>query len=90
VRGDVSVDSETLLMTDFVNLKIKLTQSFRDAYTSRMYIHVFIWLSDHKCMNICVCTVFLKNINLAFIYVTFSKEKTQNLVHVREELYVNP
>jgi hypothetical protein len=60
MRGDVSVDSETLLMTDFVNLKIKLTQSFGDAYTSRMCIYVFIWLSDHKCMSICVCTEFLK------------------------------
>jgi ABC-type uncharacterized transport system substrate-binding protein len=27
VKGDVFIDSEALLVTDFVNLKIKLTQS---------------------------------------------------------------
>jgi hypothetical protein len=32
VGGDVPVDSETLLVTDFVNLKIRLTQSFRGAH----------------------------------------------------------
>jgi hypothetical protein len=32
VGGDVPVDSETLLVTDFVNPKIKLTQSFRGAH----------------------------------------------------------
>jgi hypothetical protein len=42
VRGDVSVDSEMLLMTDFVNLKIKLTQSFEDAYMDRIYVRVYI------------------------------------------------
>jgi hypothetical protein len=30
--GDVPIDSEALLMTDFVNLKIKLAQSFGDAH----------------------------------------------------------
>jgi hypothetical protein len=32
VGGDVSVDSETLLVNDFVNLKIKPVQSFRDNH----------------------------------------------------------
>jgi hypothetical protein len=32
VRDDVLVDSETLSVTDFINFKIKLTQSFRDAH----------------------------------------------------------
>jgi hypothetical protein len=52
VGDDVSVDSKTLLMTDFVNLKIKLTQSFRGAYIGSIYMHVII--------DICVYTVFLK------------------------------
>jgi hypothetical protein len=60
VGDDVPVDSETLLVTDFVNLKIKPTQSFRGAHTSRMCIHVFIEVSARTCMRICVCTVFLK------------------------------
>jgi hypothetical protein len=37
-----SVDSETLLMTDFMNLKIKLTQSFRYAHKVRVCICAFI------------------------------------------------
>jgi hypothetical protein len=43
VGGDVPVDSDVLLMTDFINLKIKLTQSFRD-------VHIFIHVSDHSNM----------------------------------------
>jgi hypothetical protein len=42
VGGDVSVDSKMLLVTDFVNFKIKPTQSFRDAYMSRIYVCVYI------------------------------------------------
>jgi hypothetical protein len=60
VGGDVSVDSEALLVTDFVNLKIKPAQSFRCAHRSRVCICVFIGVSIHTCMSICVCTVFLK------------------------------
>jgi hypothetical protein len=36
VGGDVSIDSETILMIDFMNLKIKSAQSFKGAYT---YVH---------------------------------------------------
>jgi hypothetical protein len=32
VGADVHIDSEALLVTDFVNLKIKLTQSFVRAH----------------------------------------------------------
>jgi hypothetical protein len=32
VRGDVSIDSETFLMTDFRNIKIKLAQ-FSEVFT---------------------------------------------------------
>jgi hypothetical protein len=42
VRDDVSVDSETLLVTDFVNLKIMPAQSFGDAHRGRMCVRVFI------------------------------------------------
>jgi hypothetical protein len=60
VGGDISVDSDTLLVTDFVNLKIKPAQSFRGAHRSRVCMCVFIGVSAHTCMNICVSTVFLK------------------------------
>jgi hypothetical protein len=40
VRDDVSVDNEAVLMTDFINLKIKLTRFFRCAHRDRMCIHM--------------------------------------------------
>jgi hypothetical protein len=58
VGGGVPVDSETLLVTDFMNLKIKPTQSF--ACKERVCVRVFIGVSTHTCMSICVYTVFLK------------------------------
>jgi hypothetical protein len=57
VRGDVPVDSEMFLVTDFVNLKIKSAQSFRDAHRDRMCVHVF---SAHTHINIYIYTIFLK------------------------------
>jgi hypothetical protein len=60
VGGDVPVDSEMLLVTDFVNLKIKPTQSFEGAHMSRVCVRMFIGVSARMCMSICVCTVFLK------------------------------
>jgi hypothetical protein len=40
------VNSEAFLMTDFVNLKIKSTQSFRDTHRDRYdaYIHRSIYI----------------------------------------------
>jgi hypothetical protein len=60
VRDDVPVDSETLLVTDFVNLKIKPSQSSKAVHMSSMCVRVFIWVSVHTCMNIYVYTVFKK------------------------------
>jgi aspartate carbamoyltransferase catalytic subunit len=60
MKDDVHIDSETLLMTDFVNLKIKSAQSFRGAHRNRMCVRVFIEVSARTCMSICVCTLFLK------------------------------
>jgi hypothetical protein len=62
VGGDVPVDNETLLVTDFMNLKIKPTQFFRCAHKGKMYEHVFIWLSARTYISICICTVFVKKI----------------------------
>jgi hypothetical protein len=45
VRDDVPVDSEMLLVTDFVNLKIKSSQSFGGTHRGRVYIYVFIEVS---------------------------------------------
>jgi hypothetical protein len=62
VGGGVSVDSETLLVIDFVNLKIKPAQSFEDTHRGRVCVRVFIGVSDRMCMTICICTVFLKKL----------------------------
>jgi hypothetical protein len=60
VGGDVPVDSETLLVIDFVNLKIKLAQSFEGAHRDRVCVHMFIGVSARTCMSIYIYTVFLK------------------------------
>jgi hypothetical protein len=57
VGGDVPVDSETLLVTDFVNLKIKSIKSFEGAHRDRMCVHR---VSNHTYMSIYVYTI-LKN-----------------------------
>jgi hypothetical protein len=63
IGDDVSVDSDTLLVTvtDFVNLKIKSTQSFRGGYMGRICVYVFIQMSIHIYIyiSICICIVFL-------------------------------
>jgi hypothetical protein len=41
-EGDVPINSETLLVIDFMNLKIKSVQSFRCALMGMLYIHIFI------------------------------------------------
>jgi hypothetical protein len=45
-RLDVSVDSDTLLVTDFVNLNIKPTQSFECAHKGRVCVraHMIIYV----------------------------------------------
>jgi hypothetical protein len=62
VGGDVSVNRETFLVTDFVNFKIKLTQSFKYAHRGKVCVRVFIGVSSYIYiyMNIYVYTVFLK------------------------------
>jgi hypothetical protein len=51
VEGDISVDNETLLMTDFMNLKIKPTHSFGGAYRSEysyMYKYLHLYFVSKK------------------------------------------
>jgi hypothetical protein len=60
VGGDVPIDSKTLFVTDFVNLKIKSTQSFKDVHMDMLYVHMFMVISAHTYINICVYPVFLK------------------------------
>jgi hypothetical protein len=46
------VDSETVLMTDFVNLNIKSTQSFEGFYRVRVYVHIIIGVNTYTFMSI--------------------------------------
>jgi hypothetical protein len=48
VGGDAPVDSDTLLVIDFVNLNIKPAQSFGYAHRVRIYVYVFIEMSAHS------------------------------------------
>jgi hypothetical protein len=48
VIDDVLIDSETLLVTDFMNLKIKSTQSFKNTNKDRICIHMFIKIMLHR------------------------------------------
>jgi hypothetical protein len=70
VENDVPIDSETLLVTDFVNLRIKSAQSFGGAHRDMVCVHVFIVMNASTCMSICVCNVFLKKINSNYICKT--------------------
>jgi hypothetical protein len=63
VGGNVPINSEALLVTDFVNLKIKSAQSFKCVNRGRVCVRVFIEVSARICMSICVCTVILKKKN---------------------------
>jgi hypothetical protein len=59
--GDkISVNNEVILLTDFVNLKIKPAQSFEYTHRDMMHVCVLIWVSDRTCINMYVYTMFFK------------------------------
>jgi hypothetical protein len=67
VGGDVSVDSEALLVTDFMNLKIKPAQSFEDAHKGRVNLKINPTQSfggAHK-GRMCVC---VHRIECSYVY----------------------
>jgi hypothetical protein len=63
VEDDIFIDREILLVNDFINFKIKSAQSFKCAYRVKIYIRMFIEISTHTYISICVYTVFLKNMH---------------------------
>jgi hypothetical protein len=46
------IDSETVLVTDFMIVNIKLTQSFEDFHRVRVYVHIFIGVNTYTSMSI--------------------------------------
>jgi hypothetical protein len=75
VGCDVLIESDVLLVSDFMNLKIKSTQSFRGAYRGRLCARVFTEVSAHTCMSIYVYTMFIKksddNNNIVRMFFNF-------------------
>jgi hypothetical protein len=57
VGGDVIINNETFLMIDFMNLKIKLAPSFKSAHKNMIYIYMFIKVSAHTYIIICIYTI---------------------------------
>jgi hypothetical protein len=45
--GDILIDNEMILIINFINLKIKITQSFIYIYRVMVYVYVFIRISTH-------------------------------------------
>jgi competence protein ComGF len=86
--GDIYIDNEMLLVTDFVNLKIKSAQPFRYAHINRIYICLFIEVNAHKCtvFKKKICFQFDPNQNTVRPYVPKRKRripiKTETLLHV--------
>jgi hypothetical protein len=60
VGDNVPVNSEVFLVTDFVNLNIKLAQFFRCAHRNKMCIYVYIRVSINTCISIYIYTIILK------------------------------
>jgi hypothetical protein len=55
------MDNDALLVTDFVNLKIKLAQSFRVTHRGKMCVYIFIRVDAYTCMSIYIYTMFKKD-----------------------------
>jgi hypothetical protein len=62
------------LMTEFINLKIKLTQSFESDHRGEC-MYVFIGVSAHTCINTYIYTVFLKKKLMRYASINVEKRK---------------
>jgi hypothetical protein len=63
--GDIPIDSDALLVTNFLNLNINLIQSFRCAHNNRICVHVFHRVSARTCISMLYC--FLKKVDGAAV-----------------------
>jgi hypothetical protein len=73
VRGDVPVNSEIFLVTDFISFKIKPIQSFKYDHKDRMCIYIFIRVSNHMYINIYIYTVLKKEVRLTTTHSSLSQ-----------------
>jgi hypothetical protein len=64
VGGDVPIDSEALLVTDFVNLKINPTQSFEGAHRGECsYVYKYLCLYRISKKKTCLVHCTLSEVN---------------------------
>jgi hypothetical protein len=61
------INNESFLVTDFVNLKIKLTQSFKNIYRGKSYVYIFIGIGSHIYLNIYIYTILIKQIMVGYM-----------------------
>jgi hypothetical protein len=80
VGGDVSIDNEVFLVTDFINLNIKPDQSFGDVHRDIVCVRVFIRVSAHMYISIYVYHVFIKK-RVALGQISLG-EAARNVIHV--------
>jgi hypothetical protein len=62
VGGDILIDNEVLLMTDFMNLKIKSVQSFGCAHRGSMYVCIYRGECSYMYEYLSLCCVSKKNV----------------------------
>jgi hypothetical protein len=72
-------------MTNFINLKIKPTQSFESAHSDRLYMRVFIGINIHMYISIFIYTVFLKNIHMLRLAKARKEERCQIILGQERE-----
>jgi hypothetical protein len=76
---------------DFVNLKIKLNQSFRVTHRGKMCVYVFIRVDAHTCMSIYIYTMFKKdnkkkeNTFFLCLEIRFTCEQSGTSAHLRQK-----
>jgi hypothetical protein len=58
--GNVSIDSDVLLVTDFVNLKIKLAQSFRGTHRGSVCVCGYSSECSYVYEYLCLYCIFKK------------------------------
>jgi hypothetical protein len=99
VGDDIFINSETLLVTEFVNFKIKLTQSFEGIRRGRICICIFIGVSAHTYISICVYIMFLKNPKCKYKKTSVtgthriekpSRNRDENIIHTECTIHPHP
>jgi hypothetical protein len=63
-------------LTDFMNLKINPTQSFRCAHINMMCIYIFIEVSAHTCMSIYIFLIYDHQLSIIGMFLLGKDHRT--------------